>query len=108
MFSLSCFPYSECKLHEITHVVFSFAASQHLGLCLPHSRYSIKVYKYANVFQTFFTLGYRKYNNICMVSGYIGRDLELSICYLVKKKVITFFLVFKSSKKKKIKCQGKY
>lgn len=40
----------------------------------------------------FFYLRVQKNNNICMVLGYIGRDLEVSICYLVKK-VITFFYV---------------
>lgn len=35
-----------------------------------------------------------------MVSGYIGRDLEVSICYLVKK-VITFFLCLSLVRKRR-------
>lgn len=53
-----------------------------------------------SLFFFFFTLGYRKSNNICMVSGYIGRDLEVSICYLVKK-VITFFLCLSLVRKRR-------
>lgn len=60
-------------------------------------------------FPKFFTLEHRKYNNIFMVSGYFGRDLEKSIWCLAKKKIITFlFFVLISSKKKKTKYWGKH